>query len=63
MYFQSLADFIAMGTHGAYVWSAYGLTLFVVVVNLVIILRQRSKNLTLIQQKLRRQQLQEQETQ
>ncbi len=27
MNFVSLADFLAMGGHGLYVWSAYGLTL------------------------------------
>lgn len=26
MAFDSFADFIAMGTHGPYVWSSYGLT-------------------------------------
>lgn len=26
MAFDSFADFIAMGTHGVYVWSCYGLT-------------------------------------
>ena len=26
MYFDSFADFLAMGKHGLYVWSAYGAT-------------------------------------
>jgi heme exporter protein ccmD len=27
MSFTSLSDFLRMGTHGVYVWTAYGLTL------------------------------------
>ncbi|MBL4794409.1 MAG: heme exporter protein CcmD [Pseudomonadales bacterium] len=30
MYFESLSDFIQMGNHGLYVWSAYGITAVVV---------------------------------
>lgn len=30
MYFHSLADFLAMGGHGFYVWTAYGIALVVV---------------------------------
>lgn len=33
--FDSLADFIAMGKHGFYVWLAYGLTALVVLWNVV----------------------------
>lgn len=29
MAFDSLADFIQMGTHGAFVWSTYGLVLLI----------------------------------
>ena len=29
MAFNSLADFLAMGTHGVYVWSAYGFSFLV----------------------------------
>lgn len=62
MYFESFADFIAMGTHGPYVWSSYGLTLLVVIVNLIAVVRQRKSTITTIRQKLRRQQLQEDDT-
>ena len=34
MYFESWAEFIRMGGHGAYVWSAYALALMVVIYNL-----------------------------
>ena len=33
--FHSLAQFLAMGKYAAYVWPAYGLTLLVVVLNIV----------------------------
>ena len=39
--FSSLADFLAMGKHGVYVWSAYGITLIIVVLNLVVPLLKR----------------------
>jgi heme exporter protein D len=35
MYFQSFADFLAMGHHGPYVWSAWGLTLAIVLWNIL----------------------------
>ncbi len=61
MYFETFADFLAMGTHGPYVWSAYGLTVLVVVVNLIAITRQRKHALKTIRQKQRRHELLEQE--
>lgn len=40
--FSSLTDFLAMGTHGFYVWSAYGISAVVVVGNVLApILRRR----------------------
>lgn len=44
--FSSLADFLAMGKHGFYVWSAYGITLIIVVFNLIVPLMKR-RNLLL----------------
>lgn len=35
MHFDSLADFIAMGGHGLYVWLAYSIALVIVVFNIV----------------------------
>lgn len=62
MYFETFADLIAMGTHGPYVWSAYALTLLVVVLNFVAIVHRRRQTIITLRQKLRRQQLQENET-
>lgn len=33
MSFASFAEFLSMGRHGVYVWSAYGLCLLVLIVN------------------------------
>lgn len=35
MSFESFADFIAMGTHGPYVWAAYGLSILILLINVV----------------------------
>ncbi len=35
-YFDSVAAFIAMGDHGFYVWSAYGLSALVIVTNMLL---------------------------
>lgn len=43
-YFHSFADFLAMGEHGVYVWSSWGLTV-AVVVGLILYSRQQRKNL------------------
>lgn len=59
MYFDTFADFIAMGTHGPYVWSSYGLTGFIILLNLLAVVRRRKQVITTIRQKLRRQQHQE----
>jgi heme exporter protein D len=33
--FQSMAQFLAMGKYGPYVWPSFGLTLLVIVLNIV----------------------------
>lgn len=45
MYFDSFADFLAMGGHGLYVWLAYGVTLLTL---LLWVLVQRSRRATLV---------------
>ena len=39
MYFDSIADFIAMGKHGFYVWSAYGISAFLMIASMLLALR------------------------
>ena len=36
MNFSSFADFIAMGNHGVYVWTSYGISLAVLILNVVL---------------------------
>ena len=48
MSFTSLSDFLRMGTHGVYVWTAYGLTLAALVaIHLYAARRQRRLRQTL----------------
>lgn len=39
MYFHSVADFLAMGGHGFFVWSAYGISFVLIVINMVLAAR------------------------
>lgn len=56
-YFESFADFLAMGTHGLYVWTAYGVGAGVLVFNLVSPRLMRKKLVTEHKRRLRREQL------
>jgi len=38
-YFDSVAAFIAMGEHGFFVWSAYGLSALLIVANMLVAVR------------------------
>jgi len=54
MNFASFGDFIAMGHHGLYVWSAYGLCLAVLIFNLASPLLARRRYLQEEARRLRR---------
>lgn len=56
MYFDSFADFLAMGRHAPYVWSAWGLTFVIVLWNIIQPLRQRRRLLQEQAAQLRREQ-------
>ena len=43
MYFDSFADFVAMGNHGFYVWTAYGLSALLIIGNMLFALRQQGR--------------------
>ena len=43
MYFDSFAEFLAMGRHAPYVWSAWGLTFAIVLWNILQPWRQRRR--------------------
>ncbi|GFM82735.1 heme exporter protein D [Pseudomonas cichorii] len=51
MSFESFSDFLAMGRHGLFVWSAYGICLFVLILNVALPLLARRRYL---QQEARR---------
>lgn len=54
MYFHSLADFLAMGGHGFYVWTAYGISTAVVTAHFVLLRRERKQTLRRIRRQLER---------
>ncbi|WP_040262350.1 heme exporter protein CcmD [Pseudomonas massiliensis] len=56
MSFSSLGDFLAMGRHGAYVWSAYGVCLVMLAWNLIAPWRARRRLLLDAARRARREQ-------
>ncbi|MDZ5601614.1 heme exporter protein CcmD [Pseudomonas sp. RP23018S] len=54
MSFASIPEFLAMGHHGLYVWSAYGICLLVLAVNVTVPLRARRRYLQEEARRLRR---------
>ncbi|MGE8501897.1 MAG: heme exporter protein CcmD [Pseudomonas sp.] len=54
MSFSSFAEFLAMGTHGAYVWSAYGISLAILALNVALPILARRRYLQDEARRLRR---------
>jgi heme exporter protein D len=54
MSFDSFGDFLAMGKHGLFVWSAYGICLAVLVINVALPLMARRRYLQQEARRLRR---------
>ncbi len=54
MSFSSFSEFLAMGTHGVYVWSAYGISLVVLLLNVVLPILARRRYLQDEARRLRR---------
>ena len=57
MSFASLSDFIAMGHHGVYVWSSYGICLAVLALNVALPVAARRRYLQQEARRLRRENL------
>ena len=57
MNFASFSDLIAMGNHGLYVWSAYGISLLVLAINVAAPLLARRRYLQDEARRLRREEL------
>ena len=43
MAFESFADFLAMGKHGFFVWTAYGISAVLIIASMVLALRGQGK--------------------
>lgn len=54
MSFNSVAEFLAMGGHGVYVWLSYGVTLVTLVLGVILPLARRRQVLRELAQRLRR---------
>ena len=54
MNFSSVADFIALGNHGVYVWTSYGICLAVLILNVALPLLARRRYLQDEARRLRR---------
>ena len=54
MSFASFSEFLAMGSHGPYVWSAYGITLAVLALNVALPIQARKRYLHEEARRLRR---------
>ncbi|MDG9757438.1 heme exporter protein CcmD [Pseudomonas sediminis] len=54
MSFSSFSEFLAMGAHGPYVWSAYGISLAILALNVVLPILARRRYLQDEARRLRR---------
>ena len=54
MSFASFGDFIAMGHHGVYVWTSYGICLAVLALNVALPIMARRRYLQQVARRLRR---------
>jgi len=51
---MNLTEFLDMGGYGFYVWTSYGISLLVLVINVILPTRQKTKLLADIARKIRR---------
>ena len=57
MAFDNFADFLAMGKHGAFVWSAYGISLIIIVANVIAPIQRKRGLINDIKRKIKREKL------
>ena len=57
MNFSSLSEFIAMGNHGLYVWTSYGISLAVLALNVAVPLLARRRYLNDEARRMRREKM------
>lgn len=51
---MNLTEFLHMGGYGFYVWTSYGITLLILIINIILPARQKTRLLADIARKLRR---------
>ncbi|MEZ5504757.1 MAG: heme exporter protein CcmD [Gammaproteobacteria bacterium] len=57
MAFETFADFIAMGKHGPFVWSAYAISAFIILANILAPIQRRRALVNEIKRKIKREKL------
>jgi heme exporter protein D len=53
IYWNSFGDFIAMGGYGLYVWGSFGVTALVMIVEPILVARNRKSTIALLKRQLR----------
>jgi heme exporter protein D len=53
IYWNSLADFLAMGGYGLYVWGSFGVTALVMIIEPITVARSRKTTITRLKRQLR----------
>jgi heme exporter protein D len=53
IHWNSLADFLAMGGYGFYVWGSFGLTALIMIVEPIVVARNRKSTIARLKRQLR----------
>jgi len=53
IHWNSFSDFLAMGGYGVYVWGSFGVTALIMVVEPIVIARQRTATIARLKRQLR----------
>ena len=53
IHWNSFADFLAMGGYGGYVWGSFGVTLLIMIVEPILVARNRKNTIALLKRQLR----------
>ena len=53
IHWNSLADFLAMGGYGFYVWGSFGLTALIMIVEPIVVARNRKNTIARLKRQLR----------
>jgi len=53
IHWNSFGDFIAMGGYGLYVWGSFGVTALVMIVEPIVVARNRKSTIALLKRQLR----------